>query len=137
MRFGEGRRRRKIVDWRWEGKSIEKVKEFKYLEYRMTRNGRQEVHIKERGRKAMVVMRQVWGIREKKFRGDWKRGLKMFDSLVGSVLGYGAEIWGWKEREEVEIVQERYLRWMMGLDWKTPGYIVREEIKRDKMRKDG
>jgi hypothetical protein len=26
-----------------------------------------------------------------------------------SILMYGAEIWGWKEQEEVEKVQEKYL----------------------------
>jgi hypothetical protein len=29
---------------------------------------------------------------------------------VENVLMYGAEIWGWKEQEEVEKVQEKYLR---------------------------
>ena len=35
-------------------------------------------------------------------------------------------MWGWKEREEVERVQERYVRWSLGVDWRTPGYMVRE-----------
>jgi hypothetical protein len=28
---------------------------------------------------------------------------------------YGAEIWGWKEQEEVEKVQEKYLRGVLGV----------------------
>jgi hypothetical protein len=60
--------------------------------------------------------------------------MMMFESMVGSVLMYGAEIWGWKEREEVERVQEKYLRWVLGVDRETPGYIVREECKRSKLR---
>jgi hypothetical protein len=31
-------------------------------------------------------------------------------------------------------VQEKYLRWVLGVDRETPGYIVREECKRNKLR---
>ena len=43
---------------------------------------------------------------------------------------YGAEIWGWKKRERIEKMQERYLRWSLGVDFNTPGYVVMEETKR-------
>lgn len=44
------------------------------------------------------------------------------------------EIWGWKEREKLEKLQERFLRWMMGLERRTPGYMVRKELQREKLR---
>ncbi|KAJ3621565.1 hypothetical protein MTP99_003682 [Tenebrio molitor] len=47
---------------------------------------------------------------------------------------YGADIWGWKEQEEVYRVQEKYLRWLLGVDRETPRYIVREKCKRSKLR---
>jgi hypothetical protein len=47
---------------------------------------------------------------------------------------YGAEIWGWKEQEEVEKVQEIFLRGVLGVDRETPGYLVREECKRNRLR---
>ena len=134
IRFKRGRGRRRKVDWWWKGEKIEEVKEIKYLGYVFRKNGGQERQIRERVRKAMGVMGQVWGIGKRKFRGDWERRIKMFDWLVGSVLGYGAEIWGWKEWGEIERVQEKYLRWVLGVEWRTPGYMVREESKRDKMR---
>lgn len=43
------------------------------------------------------------------------------------------ELWDWKEREKVEAIEERFLRWVMGLDGRTPGYMVREEVQRDKL----
>ncbi|XP_015113968.1 uncharacterized protein LOC107039044 [Diachasma alloeum] len=49
-------------------------------------------------------------------------------------MGYGAEIWEWKEMDGVERMQERYMRWVLGLGKGTPGYLVREELKRDKLR---
>jgi hypothetical protein len=36
----------------------------------------------------------MWGIREKVARR------MMFESMVESILMYGAEIWGWQEYEE-------------------------------------
>ena len=47
---------------------------------------------------------------------------------------YGPEICGWGEYEEIERVQAKYLTWTLGLEKYTPGYIVREETKREKMR---
>jgi hypothetical protein len=32
-----------------------------------------------------------------------------FESMVERILMYGAEIWEWKEQEEVERVQEKYV----------------------------
>jgi hypothetical protein len=58
----------------------------------------------------------------------------MLDSMIESRLMYGAEIWGWKEQEEIEKVQEKYLRRVLGVDRETPGHIVREECKRNRLR---
>jgi len=32
--------------------------------------------------------------------------------LVWTVMSYGVEVWDWKEREGMERLQERFLRWM-------------------------
>lgn len=45
--------------------------------------------------------------------------------------GYGVEIWGWKERDALERVQERYLRWLLGMRRRTPGYMRRGVAKRE------
>ncbi|XP_024868799.1 calcium-binding and coiled-coil domain-containing protein 2-like [Temnothorax curvispinosus] len=49
-------------------------------------------------------------------------------------MGYGVEIWGWEEKEGMERLEERYLRWVLGVDRRTPGYLVREELQREKLR---
>lgn len=58
----------------------------------------------------------------------------LFDRLVWTVVGYGVEIYGWEERESVEKLEERYLRWLLGVGPRTPGYMVREELQREKFR---
>jgi len=134
LRFREGGGRLGKVKWRWKGKKLEEVKEYKYLGYTVQRNGRQDSHIRERVAKAMAVMGGVWGIGKRRFGKDWKRRIWLFDKLVWTVVGYGVEIWGWKEREIVERTQEKFLRWVLGVDGKTPGYLVREELKRWRLR---
>jgi hypothetical protein len=76
----------------------------------------------------------VWGIGERKSGGDFRRRMLMFESMIKSILMYGAEVWGWKEQEDVEKVQEKYLRGVEGVDRETPGCILREECKRSKLR---
>ena len=134
MRFTSGGGRWRKILWGWKGMKVEEVKEFVYLEYKIERNGRQGAHVKETVRKAMVVMREVWGIGKRWFGGDWRRWMLLFDKLMGTVLLYGAAVWGWCERAEIERVQEKYIRWVLGLEWYTPGYMIREKTKRGKLR---
>lgn len=59
--------------------------------------------------------------------------LWLFDKLVWSVMNYGVEIGGRKCREEIERIQERYLRWVLGVSRREAGYLVREELQRDRL----
>lgn len=58
----------------------------------MQMNGGQKAQIRDRERKAAVLMRQVWGIGRRRFGGDWRRRVWLFDRLVWTVMGYGVEI---------------------------------------------
>lgn len=53
---------------------IEVIKEFKYLGYTVKENRKQEAYIKERGRKAIIAMREVWGIGKRMWGKDWEFG---------------------------------------------------------------
>lgn len=61
------------------------------------------------------------GDREKKiWKGLGKKIEQLFDSLIWTVMGYGVEIWGWKKRVELEMLEEMYLRWTLGVEGRTP-----------------
>jgi len=120
--------------WRWRGEKVEEVKMYNYLGYIIQKNGEQEAHVRERTMKAASIMGQVWGIDKRRFGKDWDKRIWLFDRLVWTVMGYGIEIWGWKERKGIEKLEERYLRWVLGVDYKTPWYLVREELQRKKIR---
>jgi hypothetical protein len=60
------------------------------------------------------------------------RWMMMFESMIESILMYGAEIWGWKEQEEVEKVQGKCLREVLAMDRETHG--IGWEWKRERER---
>jgi hypothetical protein len=134
MVFNKRKRKNEESEWKWEESKIERVSEFRYLGYTFNERATDKAQVREVVRKANKVVGCVWGIGERMWGGEFGRRMMMFESMVESVLTYGAEIWGWKEQEEVERVQEKYLRWVLGVDRETPGYIVREECKRSKLR---
>ena len=132
--FKKGRGKKEKIKWSWRGERIEEVKKFKYLGYTFTKNNKADQHIKEIVKKGIIAMRKTWGIGESILKDDFNKRMMMFDYLVKSIILYGAEIWGWTERKQIETVQERYIRWVLSLDRCTPGYVVREETKRTKLR---
>jgi hypothetical protein len=134
MVFNKRKRKSEKSDWKWEESKIERLSEFKYLGYTFNERATDKAHVREVARKANKVVGCVWGIGERKWGGEFRRRMMMFESMVESVLIYGAEIWGWKEQEEMERVQEKYLRWVLGVDRETPGYKVRAECKRSRLR---
>jgi hypothetical protein len=63
------------------------------LAYTFNERVTDKAHIREIVRKA----KRVWGIRKRKWEGDFRKRMMMFES----VLMYGAEIWEWKKGEKV------------------------------------
>ena len=57
----------------------------------------------------------------------------MFDASVKSVMSYAAEVWGWKERKELEKIQEKYLRLCLKVDRTTTEHLVRKETGVEKL----
>ena len=112
----------------------EEVREIKYLGVILGRRGGLDGHVRERVRKARRVMGAVWGLGERLCGGDMGMREMLFRQLVRGVLMYGVELWGWKERRDVEAVQVRYWRWVLGLGKEVPDYLVRSEAGIEKLR---
>ena len=75
----------------------------------------------------------VDSIGKRRYKGDWRMRVWMFDVFVWSVLSCGVQIWGWKDRKSVKSLQERFLRWVMGVSWRCPEHMLREETGREKV----
>jgi hypothetical protein len=72
------------------------VSELKYLGYTFNERTTEEAHMREVVRKANKVVGCVWGIGERKWGGDFRRRMMMFESIIESIeySMYGAEISG-------------------------------------------
>lgn len=68
--------------------------------YHLQRNGEPGEYIKCITKKAVMVMKYIWSIGERNFKGDFRRRMILFDYIVKSILLYRAEIWGWTEMEK-------------------------------------
>lgn len=93
-----------------EGEATRRGGVCRYLGYIIKKNGDQKEDVIDRAKKAAAIMEQVWGIGKRRFRRDWGRKVWLFDKLVWTILGYGVEVLGWEEREEMEKLEEMYLR---------------------------
>ncbi|CAD6215484.1 GSCOCG00011223001-RA-CDS, partial [Cotesia congregata] len=79
--------------------------------------------------KTKIMRCRKGGSRKRKVRWNWDgEEIEEVDRYT-----YGLEIWGWKGREEMERIQERYLRWVLGVSRRVGGYLVREELQRDQL----
>jgi len=36
--------------------------------------------------------------------------MMLFQYLVMGIIMYGAEIWGWREKEKLELIQKKYVK---------------------------
>ena len=58
----------------------------------------------------------------------------MFVALVERVAMYGAEIWGWNNEGRLDIIESRYMKWILGLDKVISTFILREETREEEIR---
>jgi len=128
-RKGGGKRPKYV--WKWNNIEIEIVKNYKYLGYYFNERNTSTTHIRYITKKAKAAMSQIWGIGKRKFRNDWKMRIMLFDAICTPMMLYGAEVWGFKTREEIERIQRQYIKWTLQLNKTTPSYIVLAETNRD------
>ena len=137
MVFGR-KRKEKRENLNQKVRNIEEVTEFKYLGFIFKDSGKHDKHIKELRTKERNAAKGVWG--SQSMRKDQQLRLEQekntFSYLVKSNISYEAEIWRWRERKELERVQNDYYRWSAGLDFCTPLYFTRRELNIGKMAED-
>ena len=88
---------------------IELVNSFKYLGITLFKNGnwyRSQKSIAQHASRALYNLFSVFDNIEL----PASQKCKLFDSLVGSILNFGAELWGTHEATDIELVHTKFLR---------------------------
>ena len=57
-------------------------------------------------------------------------GLELFDKLVAPILLYGSDVWGYKYRDSIEIIQRKYCKMLLGVSSSTQNDMVMGELGR-------
>jgi hypothetical protein len=75
------------------------------------------------------------GIGERKWGGDFRRRMMMFQSMIESILMYGAEIWEWKEqrrwREYKKIFEMGARSGQKSAKWHSKGRVQKEQAENE------
>ncbi|KAI5703877.1 hypothetical protein M8J76_001061 [Diaphorina citri] len=79
---------------------------------------------------AISTVNSLWA-RTKTY--NWEANKIVYNSVIKSILLYGAEVWGLRYLEELEKPQVKYLKSLLYLPRNTPNYIVRKETGMSKM----
>jgi hypothetical protein len=82
MVINKRKRKSEESEWNWEGRKTEQVNEFKYLRYTFNERATDKAHIREIVRKANKEVGCVWGIGERKWRGDFTKRMMMLESIL-------------------------------------------------------
>ena len=89
--------------WNFDGKRLDIVDQFNYLGILLNYNGKflqTQKHIAQQGQKALFTISSTL----RKFNFNIETKCSIFDTYVGSILNYGAEIWGFHKALDVEKV---------------------------------
>ena len=111
---------------------IETVNSFKYLGINLFKNGnwfRSQKFIAQHALRALYNLFSVL----KDVKLSVKQQLKLFDSLVGSILNFGSEIWGMHEATDVELVHTKFLRKLLSVKRSTNRSALYGELGRAPM----
>ena len=116
MIFENGRKTTTM--FRYGDVPLENVDNFKYLGVTFYKNGnwnRTQKYIAEHG---SYVLHNLYKILSN-VRFNIPEKFKLFDSLVGSVLSYCSEIWGYHKTPDIVKIHTKFCRYILGVKRST------------------
>ncbi len=118
--FRRGGPLRKTEKWFYDGQPIECVSVYKYLGILFCSTlkwHKATEQLAQQAQKALFKIHQL----ERKCGGiPHNVYFNLFDKMVSPILCYGAEIWGYDVKENIEILHRKFCRRLLGVKRNTP-----------------
>lgn len=124
MVFKKSTKMAKNEKWYWGAESINTVTEYKYLGITITPQINIKKHCEGKYKQAVRTLGATWGKFMENREIATSAKYRIFQSVIRSVICYGAQTWGYKEYEEVEKVQKYFLKRLFKLPINTPDYML-------------
>lgn len=105
-----GGKRKQNEKWYFKGVELETVNEFKYLSYWLTTKNSLEKQIKTMAGKAQKAANATWGLMKRSVKDKMTDRMHLMNSMVGAVVLYGVETWGWGNLKNINKIQGRFCK---------------------------
>lgn len=128
MVFRKGGRPALYEKWFFDSYPLEVVSQYVYLGVLFSSSGLFVLTKKYFIKRARMAMGSMWPILINSKLNSIKIYMKLFRSLIFSVLTYGSAIWAVNHYNELEVVFCIFFQWIFKLPQIIPGYLIRFEI---------
>ena len=121
---GGGGRYSRNEKWKYNGQTVDIVREYKYLGVLLTSNLNMKKHLEGKLAEAKRAISSLWErcIRNRYVEHSSKQ--KLFRSTALSILFYGAQVWGHSSFESVEKFLRYFVKRIFRLPKNTPNYMI-------------
>ena len=133
MIFRRGGRLGKHYEFFYRGRMIQLVSEYEYLGVRFSTSGLFSRATNAALSKAGHASHKIRSILGRIGINSNDNRKTLYNSMVRSVLMYGAEIWALRYEENIEKNQSDFLKLLYYLPRSTPGYVLRREFRLSKL----
>jgi len=125
--FRKSARISSTLAWKYGDEPIEVVNEYKYLGVLLTFNLSFKKHLNSKLIAAKTAINASWLSYVYNPRISVCNKLKIFEAAAKSIIFYCAQVWGFKEYEEVEKLLRFFVKKMLVLPSNTPNYMLHIE----------
>ena len=111
----------------YDNKELQVVNSYVYLGVLLHYNGKflhTQKRLAQQGSRAMSSLMNSL----KQFFITPEEQMFLFDSMVGSVLGYASEIWGFHRAKDIELIHNRFCRFVLKLGRNVPTCFLYGEL---------